>query len=106
MAHPTFTPGYDGTITPSAPTTSESFLTPDDNSWLFVDVGVTATTITIVRPGNDAVGVAVTDKVIGPLTSVKRFIKIDRRYKDPTTGNATVQFSQVTNVTCARVNTR
>ena len=95
---------YAGTgPTLAAPTTSETILAPDDRTGLLVVIGATATTITIVRPGDDVVGVAVTDQVIGPLTSTTRLIKVDANYVDRSTGNAAVTFSQVANVTASVV---
>lgn len=95
---------YAGTTpTLAAPTTSETIIAPDDRTGLLVVIGATATTITIVRPGNDAVGVAVPDQTIGPLTNTTRLIKVDANYVDRSTGNAAVTFSQVTGVTASVV---
>lgn len=107
MALNDHTIGYAGAgPTLAAPTTSETIIEPDDHTAVLVVIGATATTITVVRPGVDAVGVAITDQVIGPLTNVTRLIKVDRNYRDPATGNATIQFSQVTAVTATVVRTR
>lgn len=104
MALADHTIGYAATDPALAqPGTSETIVTPGDDTLLMVVIGSTATVVTIVRPGNDAVGVAVPDQVSGSLTSVTRFFKVDRNYRDPTTGNATVTFSQVTGVTAAVV---
>lgn len=80
------------------PTTSETIVGPSDRTMLMVVIGSTATTITITKPGTDDVGRANVNMVVGPLTSTTRIIKIGRQYKDPTTGNVTVGFSQVTGV--------
>lgn len=91
---------YAGTTsTQAAPTTSETILAPDSRTLLCVTIGGTATVVTLVRPGNDVVGVAVTDVVSASLTSVTKWFKVDEQFIDPTTGNATVTFSQVTAVT-------
>lgn len=87
------------TSTQAAPTTSETILAPDRYTLLCVTIGATATVVTLVRPGTDEVGVAVTDVVSASLTSVSKWFKVDEQFIDPTTGNATVTFSQVTAVT-------
>lgn len=90
---------YDGDgPTPAQPTTSETISNVNNHTALEVTVGGTATTVTVVRPGNDAVGTAVPDKAYGPLTNVRRQFKVDRNYID-SDGLVTVQFSQVTGVT-------
>jgi hypothetical protein len=94
-------------ITPAAfaaPTVSEAVARPGPNKFLWVKVGGTATTITIVRPGTHPGGDVVDDNVIGPLTSVERIIPIGAEYKGAD-GNATVQFSQVTGVTALLITT-
>ena len=107
MALNDLTVGYDGVgPTLAAPTTTETIAAPDDHTALLVVIGGTPTTITLVRPGTDNVGVAVPDKAIGPLSNTTRLIKVDRNYRDPATGDATVQFSQVTGVTASVVRTR
>lgn len=87
----------------AVPTVSETIVGPSDRTMLLVVIGGTATTITITKPGTDDVGRANVNMVIGPLTSTTRLIKIGRQYKDPTTGNVTVAFSQVTAVTACVV---
>lgn len=82
----------------AAPTTSETIANPTKTR-LRVVVGGTATTITVVRPGNNRAGDAVADYVIGPVTNTVRDIAITREYADPVTGLVTVNFSQVTGVT-------
>lgn len=103
MALNDHTVGYGGAgPTMAAPTVSETITAPDAHTGLLVTIGGTATTITIVRPGTDAVGVAVADQVIGPLSNTTRLIKIDRHYRADD-GDADVTFSQVTAVTASVV---
>lgn len=90
----------------AAPTVSETIVAPDDNTFLVVIIGVTATTVTIVAPGNNGIGEPQPDKVLTGLTSTRRVIKVDRNYKDSGTGGAGVTFSQVTNVTAYELRTR
>lgn len=87
------------TLAAAAPTTSETITSPDDNTFLYVVVGGTATTITIVTPGNDAIGEPNPDKVFTSISNVTKLIKVDRNYRDPATGNCPITFSQVTGVT-------
>lgn len=104
MALNSYQPDFAGTgPTLAAPTTSETIVTPDERTFLMVVIGGTATTITIVRPNTDDLGRAAVNMVIGPLTNATRIIKIGRNYKDPVTGNTTVNFSQVTAVTASVV---
>lgn len=83
----------------AAPTVSESIVSPNDRTFLLVVVGGTATTVTITKPGVDSLGRANVNLAVGPLTSTTRCIKIGREFRDPTTGNVAVAFSQVTAVT-------
>jgi hypothetical protein len=88
-------------VTFSTPTTSDT-ITPDTGLILYVKVGVTATTITVVVPGNQVyTGTAITDATSGSITSTERQIAITRDLVDPTTGLVTVTYNQVTNVTAA-----
>jgi hypothetical protein len=83
----------------AAPTTSEVIANASWGTILEFEVGGTATTVTIVRPGNTAEGDAVADFVVLTAgTSTRRAVRIPENYKDPATGNVTVQFSQVTAV--------
>jgi hypothetical protein len=84
----------------AAPTTSEVVTDVNWGTILEFDIGGTSTTITVVRPGNMAQGDAITDYVIGPVTSTRRALRLGP-FAD-SNGDATVQFSQVTAVT-ARV---
>ena len=92
--------GLTGTFT--TPTTSDT-LPGGDNVFLYVKVGGTATTITLVRqvPSNfgDLVNIVSTsltsvDKLIGPLNAAQGLIA-------PATGLVTVLYNQVTAVTSA-----
>ena len=83
----------------AAPTTSETITNPDHDTWLEINVGGTATTVTVVRPGTHEAGDAAADLTIGPLTSTNRLVRIGEEYTDTATGTATVTFSQVTAVT-------
>lgn len=94
-------------VTPTAfaaPTVSEVVQRPGPTKFLWVKVGGTATTITVVRPGTHPGGDTVDDNVIGPLTSVERVIPIGSEYR-AADGTATVQFSQVTGVTALLITT-
>lgn len=82
----------------AAPTTSETITAPTWNTLLELEVGATATTITIPRPGTNAEGDTRAPLVIGPLTSTRRVIRIHSGYMDLATKNATVLFSQVVGV--------
>jgi hypothetical protein len=91
-------------VTPGAavaPATSEVITAPGWNVIADITIGGTATTVTIVRPGNMAAGDAVTDFVVGAgaLTSTRRLVRIGSEYADPVTGAVTITFSQVTAVT-------
>jgi hypothetical protein len=83
----------------AAPTTSELITTPTWGTILEYDIGGTATTITVVRPGVTGAGDPITDLVIGPITSALGAVRVTPEYADPATGSATVLFSQVTAVT-------
>ena len=98
MAIPVYSVGYTGKPTYSAVAASEVIANPTRGVLLGVKVGATATTITIVRPGFDAVGIAIPDVVIGPLTSDEVLVKLDENYRDGN-GQATVNFSQIVAVT-------
>lgn len=101
MAIPVTTISGAAPVTPvalAAPVASETIANAGNDVLLYVEVGATATTITVVRPGLNAAGDPVADFVIGPLTSTTRFIPIGAEYVDSATGLATVQFSQVTGV--------
>lgn len=90
------------TVTPSAPVApaaSEQVASPGPGVFAECIIGATATTVTVVRPGNFPAGDAVTDYSTGAVTSGTRIIPIGRDFRDPTTGNAAVNFSQVTGVT-------
>jgi hypothetical protein len=87
-------------ITPtfSTPTTSDTFQY-QTGQWLHVKVGGTATTITLVIPGNQVYsGVAVTDLIEGPVTSQDRIFRIPPEAQD-STGVVNVLYSQTTAVT-------
>jgi len=85
----------------SAPTTSDT-VTPDSGLLLYVKVGGTATTITVVVPGNQFYsGTATTDPTSGSVTSQDRQIYLPPQLADPATGLITVTYSQVTGVTAA-----
>jgi hypothetical protein len=85
----------------SAPTTSDT-ITPDSGLILYVKVGGTATTITMVVPGNQPyTGTAITDATSGSITSTERQFGITRDLIDPATGLVNVTYSQVTGVTAA-----
>ncbi len=91
-------------ITPSfaTPTTSDT-ITPDTGLILYVKVGATATTITIVVPGNQTyVGSALPDLSTGSISNTERAFFINKDVlTDSSTGLINVTYSQVTNVTAA-----
>jgi hypothetical protein len=88
----------------SAPTTSDT-VTPDSGLVLHVKVGGTATTITIVVPGNQPyTGTATGDLSSGSISNTERFFFLspaNNVLPDPTTGLINVTYSQVTGVTAA-----
>lgn len=89
-------------VTPSAaaaPTVSETISASGPGVVLEVVVGGTATTITVVRPGNHPGGDAIDDLVLSAVSNATKLIPILREYRDPSTGLVTVTFSQVTAVT-------
>lgn len=92
-------------ITPSftTPTTSDT-ITWQAGLLLYVKVGATATTVTVVVPGNqEYVGSALPDLSTGSITSTERVFHIPQLLADPATGLVTVTYSQVTNVTSALI---
>lgn len=94
-------------LTPSftAPTTSDT-ITYRDGLLLYVKIGATATTVTVVVPGNEEyTGVATPDLSSGSVTSSERVFVIPRLAADPATGFVTVTYSQVTGVTSALIAT-
>jgi hypothetical protein len=90
-------------ITPSftTPTTSDT-ITYSSGLILYVKVGGTSTTITVVVPGNQVYsGAATTDLVVTSVTNTERAFFIAQEAVDPATGLVTVTYSQVTAVTSA-----
>lgn len=90
-------------ITPSfaAPTTSDT-ITYQSGLILYVKVGATATTVTVVVPGNQLYsGTAKTDLVATSISNTERAFYISREAVDESTGLVTVTYSQVTGVTAA-----
>lgn len=85
----------------SAPTVSDT-INPEDGLILFVKVGATATTVTMVVPGNQPyTGTAIADSGTGSISNTERQFGITRDLIDPATGLVTVTYSQVTGVTVA-----
>ena len=92
-----------GPHTPSftAPTVSDT-ITYSEGLMLFVKIGATATTITVVVPGNQVYsGAAKTDLVATSVSNTERTFWIGPEAVDPATGLVTVTYSQVTGVTAA-----
>jgi len=90
-------------ITPSfsTPTTSDT-ITYTSGLVLYVKVGATSTTITVVVPGNQVYsGAATTDLIVSSVTNTERAFFIALEAVDQATGLVTVTYSQVTNVTSA-----
>lgn len=87
----------------AAPTTSETVDVSGGDVLLVVTVGATATTVTIVVPGDDEHGQARPDVTSASLTNTTRVFRIPRTAQSPTTGLVTVNFSQVTGVTASVV---
>jgi hypothetical protein len=88
-------------LTFSAPTTSDT-IAADDGLILYVKIGATSTNLTVVVPGTQPyTGTANSNATASSLTNTERQIPITRALIDPTTNLATVQYSQVTNVTVA-----
>jgi hypothetical protein len=89
------------TVTYSTPTTSDT-IAADTGLILDVVIGATSTTVTMVVPGNQVyTGTAITDATTGAVTNTRRHFAITRDLIDPSTGLATVTYSQTTNVTVA-----
>lgn len=87
--------------TQAAPTVSDTY-DVGPGIFLVVTVGATATTITVVDPRVLEDGTAVPDRAIGPVTSGERWIPL-AQYLAGVDGKATVNYSQVANVTVAVV---
>jgi hypothetical protein len=69
---------------------------------LYVKVGGTTTTVTLVVPGNQVYsGVAKDDVAVASLQNEERVFRIDREAVDAATNLATVTYSQTTAVTAA-----
>jgi len=84
----------------SQPTTSDT-ITPDNGLILYVKIGATATTVTVVVPGNQPyTGTAIADATTGSVTNTERQIGITRDLIGAD-GLVTITYSQVTNVTAA-----
>ncbi len=104
MALNTYAANVTGTgPTLAAPTTTETIDTSSGNTLLLVAVGATATTVTLVVPGNDEYGTAKPDVTSASLTNVTRVFLIPRSAASSSTGLVTVNFSQVANVTASIV---
>lgn len=93
------------TPTYGAVSASDTIANADDRMFLIVkNASGTADNVTIVIPGNDQFGSAITDPVITvPITTGERWIPIRPAMADPTTSLVTVTHSQTTSVTCALV---
>jgi hypothetical protein len=94
-------------VTPTAfaaPTTAETITNPGRGVFLWVKIGGTATTVTLVRPGTHGVGGdAIVDwTVVSGATNTERVIPVPASFAD-TDGDADVTFSQVTGVTALLV---
>lgn len=88
-------------ITPSftQPTTSDT-ISADSGLILYVKVGATSTTITIVVPSYELyIGTINTDLVVSSVTNTERAFYLPREIASG--GLITVTYSQVTNVTSA-----
>ena len=91
-------------ITPSFTTpTALDTITPDSGLILYVKIGATSTTITLVIPGNQPYsGAATTDSVVSAVTNTERVWYLNPAIlTDPASGLIAVTYSQVTNVTSA-----
>jgi len=88
-------------LTFSAPTTSDT-IAADDGLILYVKIGATATIVTVPVPGTQPyTGTANSSATTGSVSNTERQIPITRALIDPTTNLATVNYSQITNVTVA-----
>lgn len=99
MSFPSLTPSY------GAVAASDTIANVDDRTFLHVkNASGTIDTVTVVVPGNDQFGSAVTDPTIAvPITTGDRMIPLFPAMADPATGLVTVTHSQTTSVTCALV---
>lgn len=88
-------------ITPTAADVPDASvtITPGRGRYYIVTVGATSTTITVNRYGTNPSGDTKTDFVISAVTNTRRVIPITTEFVNPSTGLATVDFSQTTNVT-------
>lgn len=90
-------------LTPSfaAPTVSDT-INWQPGLLLYVKVGATATTVTIVIPGTQEYsGADVDDLAATGITSTERVFAIPKLARDPATGLVTVTYSQISGVTHA-----
>jgi hypothetical protein len=70
----------------------------NDRVILWVEIGGTATTITIERAGTDRFGNAVPDIVLSSVTNTKRAFRLTSDMVNPATGAVKISFSQLTGV--------
>ncbi len=92
------------TPTFAAPTVSDT-ITPDSGLLLYVKNGATASTVTVVVPGNQPYSNAVTTDLVQTFTSSERVFYIAPGLADPATGLVNVTFSSVATVTVALLKT-
>jgi hypothetical protein len=93
-------------ITPtfSAPTLSDT-VTPDQGLLLYVKIGGTVTTVTVVVPGNAPYsGAPKPDLQAAAITNTERVFNLSNsELIDPATGLINITYSQVTGVTAALI---
>lgn len=94
------------TSTPlAAPLVNETISDPGPGVFLLIVNGATASSLTLVTPGNLQTGVAVPDTVVTLTANTTFLIRVDGNYRDPATGVATVSFTNVTTVTASIIRT-
>lgn len=86
----------------TAPALSEDFPC-GPGCFAIVNIGATATVVTVVDPRSLDTGIAAPDVAIGSATSVEKWIPLPS-YLAGSNGYATLSFSQVAAVTVAAVN--
>jgi hypothetical protein len=90
-------------LTPSfaAPTVSDT-IRWQPGLLLYVKIGATSTTVTVVVPGTqEYTGADVDDLAAAGISNTERVFAIPKLARDPATGLVTVTYSQIANVTHA-----
>lgn len=91
-------------ITPefTAPSVSDT-IKPDEGLLLYVKNGATATTVTVLVPGNQPYSGIATSDLTQTFTSSERLFYLPPFIADPSSGLITVTYSSVATVTAALI---